>query len=110
MTAYVDVTIRCSSDDDGSAIRRLAELDSACVPCGRLLVAVVDGEIRAAVTFDGRTVIANPFHATRHLVDLIEISRRQAFADQREAMTRRNRFLAHLAALRHGPSVAAEHA
>lgn len=79
-TADGPVTIRRSRDDDASQLRRLAELDSARVPSGVMLVAEVDGDLRAAVALDAGTVIADPFHHTRHLVSLLEVTRREQAA------------------------------
>lgn len=76
-TADGTLTIRHSREDgsDLAALRRLAELDSAHLPGGLMLMAEVDGELRAAVTSDGSAIIADPFHRTRHLVALLQVSR-----------------------------------
>jgi len=47
------VTIRFARPDDATRIARLARLDSARPPQGRLLVAEVAGELRAALPLDG---------------------------------------------------------
>jgi hypothetical protein len=65
------VTIRPAYADDEPAIRRLAALDSAPMPRGALVLAEVDGELRAAVSSDGRKAIADPFHRTLELVELV---------------------------------------
>jgi hypothetical protein len=65
------VTIRPAYPEDELALRRLADLDSARVPSGPLMLAEVDGELRAAVSVDGRTAIADPFHRTLELVTLV---------------------------------------
>ena len=51
MTALTDtaITIRIATEDDALTLRRLAELDGARLPEGELLVAEIDGEIRAAL-------------------------------------------------------------
>jgi hypothetical protein len=67
----VPVTIREASFQDRDALRRLAERDSAPVPSGRLLLGEVDGELRAAVAVGGGDAIADPFHHTAELVDLL---------------------------------------
>ena len=77
ISADSTVTVRRSREDDAPGLRVLADLDSARVPAGVMLVAEVDGELRAAVALDGRSVIADPFHHTRHLVDLLEVARRE---------------------------------
>ena len=71
------VTVRRSLEDDALGLRELADLDSARVPAGVMLIAEVDGELRAAVALDGRSVIADPPHHTRHLVDLLGVARRE---------------------------------
>ncbi len=89
-TADGPVTIRRSGDDDASQLRRLAELDSARVPSGVMLVAEVDGDLRAAVALDAGTVIADPFQHTRHLVSLLEATRREQTALARHTAPRRH--------------------
>ena len=65
------VLIRPAGPADAEAIQRLAELDSARVPSGRLLVAEVDGRIVAALRISDHTVIADPFSRTAGLVSLL---------------------------------------
>ena len=59
--------------DPDEAIRRLAQLDSSRCPDGRVLVAAVDGEPRAAVPLEGGRAIADPFQPTAELVSLLEL-------------------------------------
>jgi hypothetical protein len=66
------VTIRPAFPDDARALARLAALDSAEVPAGDLVLAEVDGELRAAVGQDG-TAIADPFRPTAELTALLRI-------------------------------------
>jgi hypothetical protein len=68
--SHTDVVIRESMRSDAEHLRRLAQLDSARVHEGPMVVAEVDGEVRAAVAIDNGTVIANPFHRTADLVAL----------------------------------------
>ncbi len=66
------ITIRFAYPDDEGAVMRLAALDSQPVPAGTLLVAEVDGELWAAVAITGeRASIADPFHHTSALVELL---------------------------------------
>ncbi len=65
------ITIRPAYADDEPALRRLAALDCKRPPRGPLLLAEVDGELRAAVALDDLTVIADPFHLTADLVALL---------------------------------------
>jgi EmrB/QacA subfamily drug resistance transporter len=66
-----DVRIRYARQEDGAALGRLAELDSAAVPMPPLLVAELGGELRAAVSAVDSAVIADPFHKTVPLVELL---------------------------------------
>jgi hypothetical protein len=65
------ITIRLAHAEDEPAIRRLAALDSAPVPRGPLMLAEVGGELRVAISADGRQAIADPFHRTFELVALV---------------------------------------
>jgi hypothetical protein len=70
-TVTQSITIRPATDADEGALIRLAQRDSAPVPDGRLLVAVADGSIRAAVAVESGTTIADPFQPTADLVELL---------------------------------------
>jgi hypothetical protein len=65
------VTIYQSNPD--ATIERLAALDSSPCPRGRVLVAAVAGEPRAALPLDGGPAVADPFHRTVELVSLLEM-------------------------------------
>ena len=71
------VTIRISLERDAPAVARIAELDSARAPAAPLLLAEVDGEPRAAISLTDGAVVANPFHATAELVELLRARRLQ---------------------------------
>jgi hypothetical protein len=58
--------------DPDATIERLAALDSSPCPLGRVLVAAVAGEPRAALPLDGGPAVADPFHRTAELVSLLE--------------------------------------
>ena len=66
-----DVTIRWAMPTDLAALERVAALDSKRLPAGPLLVAVVDGQIRAAVSTIERDAIADPFFPSLNLVRLL---------------------------------------
>ncbi len=66
-----EITIRPAYADDDAALIRLAALDSAVVPTGPLLLAEVDGELRAALATGNGTVIADPFFRTAELITLL---------------------------------------
>jgi hypothetical protein len=80
------ITLRGASPDDHTALCRLAALDSACVPAAPLVVAEVDGELRAAVSIADGTAIADPFYPTAHIDALL---RGHAAAGARPADRRR---------------------
>jgi hypothetical protein len=65
------VTIRRSRAADRDALHRLAQLDSRRLADGDLLVAEVDGELRAALPLAGGSPIADPFRPTAPLVSLL---------------------------------------
>ncbi len=67
------IAIRPAVEDDHAAVSRLATLDSAPMPTGPLLLGIVDGEIRAAAPLTGGRVVADPFHATAEVVDLLRV-------------------------------------
>jgi hypothetical protein len=74
------VTIREATGDDDEALARLAQLDSTrplgdpefrSRNSGVILVAEVHGELRAAYSLSEGRTIADPFHRTAELVDLL---------------------------------------
>lgn len=65
------VTLRYAAAADGPRLQELAELDSAPVPQGPALVAEVDGRLRAALAVNGGAVIADPFHRSSELIELL---------------------------------------
>ena len=66
------ITIRPAYADDQLAIQRLAELDSRLTPPpSPLLVAEVDGELRAALSLSDGTAIADPFVLTATTIALM---------------------------------------
>jgi hypothetical protein len=71
MRELSDVTLRFAFPDDQPALWRLAALDSAEIPVDPVLIAEVDGDVRAALSLSDGRVIANPFHRTMELVALL---------------------------------------
>ena len=65
------VIIRAARGSDGSALRRLAELDSRPLPSGELLVAETGDEVVAALSLETGDRIADPFRHTADVVDLL---------------------------------------
>jgi hypothetical protein len=72
-TPVTRLTLRQSSATDRERIRLLAELDSARVPSGPVLVAEIDGRLRAALPLDGSPAISDPFHRGLDLVELLKL-------------------------------------
>ena len=68
-----EVKIRDAEPADGAALMRLAALDSAPAPTGRVILAEVEEELRAALPLDGGPPIADPFRRTAELVALLEL-------------------------------------
>ncbi len=67
------VVIRAARGSDGTALTRLAGLDSAHVPAGELLVAETDGALVAAHAPATGDTIADPFRHTAQVVELLEL-------------------------------------
>jgi hypothetical protein len=63
------VTVRHATRADLPAVARLAELDSARAPSGRILVAELDGSVVAAISLDSGEVFADPFVSTADVVE-----------------------------------------
>jgi hypothetical protein len=67
------ILIRLATSDDASALRRLAELDTAEVPGGLVLLAIVDGTPLAAVAVMTGVAVADPFSPTAEIVELLRL-------------------------------------
>jgi hypothetical protein len=76
-TTDTAITIRRATEDDASALRRLAQLDGARLPQGDLLVAEADGELRAALRISDRAYVADPFFPSKELVGLLDVRARR---------------------------------
>jgi hypothetical protein len=74
MTSHTSQLIRLAGPADGPEIERLAQLEGRRIE-GELLVAEVEGELRAAVAVEDGASIADPFRSTAHLVEMLERSR-----------------------------------
>lgn len=74
------ITITHSTAADSEDVWRLALLDDRRAPAGPALLAYVDGELRAAVGLvDGRA-IADPFHPTAEVMEMLRFQARQEVA------------------------------
>ncbi len=67
------VLIRAARGSDGEALDRLAQLDSARVPAGDLLVAESDGSVVAALSPETGKAIADPFRPTSDVLALLRL-------------------------------------
>jgi hypothetical protein len=68
------ITIRRSTDADRTEIMRLAQLDDRPDPGDDAMLGFVGGELRAAVSLNGGGTVADPFHHTADLVDLLHLA------------------------------------
>ncbi len=83
-TAPADaVTLRFSRPGDDRALEELAQLDTAGPPQGPHLVAEVGGALHAAISLADGVVIADPFHRTTALVELLRARANPQLSDQR---------------------------
>jgi hypothetical protein len=86
------ITIRPAGLEDAEALRRLAQRDTRAVPEGELLIALVGGEARAAISLASGESIADPFHPTAELVGML-ILRGSRLLAERPRHRRRLRWL-----------------
>ncbi len=82
------ILIRLARPDDDGALRRLAALDSTRPLAGAALIALADGEPRAALSLADGRVVADPFSPTQDLVDLLRIRARPATPDRARRLGR----------------------
>jgi hypothetical protein len=68
-----ELELRLCSVSDDQAVADLAMLSGRPVPAGRLVVAVVDGRLVAALPLGGGQPLADPFERTEQLVRLLEL-------------------------------------
>ncbi|MGN6797285.1 MAG: hypothetical protein ACTHKS_03970 [Gaiellaceae bacterium] len=72
-----DIELRMCKPADDPAIDRLAALSEVPVPYGRLVVALLDGKLVAALPLNGDPVIRDPFVKTAQIVRLLEVRAEQ---------------------------------
>src|SRR5918993_2305650 len=68
-----EITIRAARAEDMGELARVAARDTHELPEGKLLVAKVGSNVRAAISLDDGTIIADPFHRTAELVAMLKI-------------------------------------
>jgi hypothetical protein len=81
------ITIRASTDDDRAAILTLAALDSQPAPVGDSLLAFAGTDLRAALPLDDGAPLADPFHPTAEIVDLLRVRAKQMRPARRDRLT-----------------------
>ena len=72
-----ELTLRLANPADAPALDHLAQLDSAHVPGGTVLLAEVGTRVWAAVSVDDGAAVADPFRPTGELVALLHERARQ---------------------------------
>ena len=76
--------IRLATADDDDVVQRLAALDSARPPSGRILVGEIDGSPAAALSLSDGRVVADPFTRTDLLVVHLRLRAQGILAHERE--------------------------
>jgi len=71
--SFSTIAIRAATAHDHAELVRLAALDTATVPAGRVLLAEVDGEVQAAVEVATGRVVADPFRPTAGPAELLRL-------------------------------------
>jgi hypothetical protein len=95
------VTIRPATPADLPAIASLAELDSARVPRGRVLLAELRGSVVAAISLESGELFADPFVSTADVVkDLRAKAAEVRLADDAETGRRGTSFMARVREVR----------
>jgi hypothetical protein len=68
-----DVVVRNATSTDDAGLRRLCELEGRGFNGTAVLVAEVEGEIRAALPLDGSQPLGDPFLPTDALIELLKL-------------------------------------
>jgi hypothetical protein len=74
------ITITQASESDAPKLWRLAALDDRRAPRGPALLAYVGNDLRAAVGLADGQAVADPFHPTAEIVELLRMQARQEVA------------------------------
>jgi hypothetical protein len=85
------LAIRVATAHDAADLHRLARLDSRRTPQGRVLLGIVDGAVRAAVSIDTGAAVADPFHPTADVLDLLHLRAERLRTDVAAAGSRATR-------------------
>jgi len=76
-TETSEIELRLCRASDDPALERLAALAERPMPFGRLVVALVNGSLVAALPLAGGCALRDPFAKTIHLLPLLELRARQ---------------------------------
>jgi len=76
-TESSEIELRLCRASDDPALDRLAALSEQPVPFGRLVVALVNGSLVAALPLGGGCTLRDPFAKTVHLIPLLELRAKQ---------------------------------
>ena len=87
-------TLRMASDEDGAAMRRLADLDSRPSILGSALIAEFDGTPVAAMSLSDGEVVADPFRPTAEAIELLDARARSLRSGYPSRRSRRTGFRA----------------
>jgi hypothetical protein len=95
------VTIRLATRADLPAVASLAQLDSARVPRGRVLLAELRGSVVAAISLESGVLFADPFVSTAEVVkDLRAKAAEMRLADDPETGRRGTSLIARVREVR----------
>lgn len=72
-TSSAEIIIRAAEPGDEARLEVVAGRDSSEMPEHPMLVAEVGGDIRAAISLRDGRVVADPFHRTAELVEMLRI-------------------------------------
>ena len=72
-TSVQPIELRLVEAAESGDVHRLAALDEAPEPAGRVLLAIVGGEAVAGLSLGDQRVVANPFRCTRDAVALLRL-------------------------------------
>lgn len=72
-----EIELRLCRPSDDPALERIAALSEQPLPFGRLVVALVNGALVAALPLGGGCVLRDPFAKTVHLLPLLELRANQ---------------------------------
>jgi hypothetical protein len=65
------LVLRPATSSDAADLERLAALDSARPLAGEVMLAHVDGDVRAALSLESGRAVADPFYPSLELVPLL---------------------------------------